>query len=142
MRTDADQNLRQDVSFIKDLAYSIKSNVEQVIVGKGDIIDLTLTALIAQGHVLWMMCPAQQTKLARSVSRSTMPLFPGTVYGGSSPVRSYRYSFLQPEGRRVCIRPGPLFSNILHADENQQGYGPNAVEPSGMHGGTSGYRGR
>ena len=41
-----------DVSFIRDFAQRVRTNVEKVIVGKQDVIDLLLTAMIAQGHVL------------------------------------------------------------------------------------------
>lgn len=119
MRADFDQNLREDVSFIMELAQKIKMNVEQVIVGKSDVIDLTLTALIAQGHILLDDVPGTgKTKLARSIAKSidagfsrvqfTADLLPSDLTG----IHFYN----QKEGEFV-FRPGPLFSNILLADE-------------------------
>lgn len=119
MCADMNHNLREDVTFIKDLAQNIKSNVEQVIVGKSDVIDLTLTALIAQGHVLLDDVPGTgKTKLARSISKSidaafsrvqfTADLLPSDLTG----IHFYN----QKEGEFV-FRAGPLFSNILLADE-------------------------
>ena len=119
MRADFDQTLPEDVTYIKDLAQKIKKNIEQVIVGKSEVIDFTLTALIAQGHVLLDDVPGTgKTKLARSIAKSidsafsrvqfTADLLPSDLTG----IHFYN----QKEGEFV-FRPGPLFANILLADE-------------------------
>lgn len=119
MHPDKDPALREDISFIKNLAGNIKSNVEQVIVGKSDVIDLILTALIAKGHVLLDDVPGTgKTKLARSISKSidagfsrvqfTADLLPSDLTG---------IHFYNQKECEFIFRPGPLFSNILLADE-------------------------
>ena len=108
-----------DVSFIRDFAQRVRANVEKVIVGKQDVIDLLLTAMIAQGHVLLEDVPGTgKTKLARCIAKSidadfkrvqfTADLLPSDLTG----IHFYN----QKQGEFI-FRAGPLFTNILLADE-------------------------
>jgi len=97
----------------------IIDNVENVIIGKREQIELLLVALLCQGHVLLEDVPGTgKTMLARSIAISmgidfkrlqcTPDLLPNDITGVSI--------FLQHESR-FEFRPGPLFVNILLADE-------------------------
>ena len=104
---------------IGTFAARIIDNVEQVIIGKREQIELLLVALLCQGHVLLEDVPGTgKTMLARSIAISmgidfkrlqcTPDLLPNDITGVSI--------FLQHESR-FEFRPGPLFVNILLADE-------------------------
>jgi MoxR-like ATPase len=106
-------------SQISGFAAKITDNVEKVIVGKRAEIELLLAALLCQGHVLLEDVPGTgKTMLARSMAISmglefkrlqcTPDLLPNDITGVSV--------FLQHESR-FEFRPGPLFVNILLADE-------------------------
>ncbi|MBN1993222.1 MAG: MoxR family ATPase [Anaerolineae bacterium] len=97
----------------------IIANVEKVIIGKREQIELLLVAMLCQGHVLLEDVPGTgKTMLARSIAISlgvdfnrlqcTPDLLPNDITGVSV--------FLQHEGQ-FEFRPGPLFVNILLADE-------------------------
>ncbi len=97
----------------------IIDNVEKVIIGKREQIELLLVALLCQGHVLLEDVPGTgKTMLARSLAVSmgidfkrlqcTPDLLPNDITGVSI--------FVTPESR-FEFRPGPLFVNILLADE-------------------------
>lgn len=97
----------------------IVANVGKVIKGKEDIIRLSLTALLANGHVLFEDLPGTgKTMLARALSQSlnastsrvqcTPDLLPGDITG--SPVLDRRTG-------DFVFRPGPVFTNLLLADE-------------------------
>jgi MoxR-like ATPase len=97
----------------------VVDNVEQVIVGKRDVIELLMVALLCDGHVLLEDVPGVgKTMLARSISISlggifkrlqcTPDLLPNDVTG----VSVYNQQTGQFE-----FRSGPIFVNILLADE-------------------------
>ncbi len=106
-------------SEIAAFASKIIENVEKVIIGKREQIELLLVAMLCQGHVLLEDVPGTgKTMLARSMATSmgisfkrlqcTPDLLPNDITGVSI--------FLQHESR-FEFRPGPLFVNILLADE-------------------------
>lgn len=102
------------------MAYQkIKENIEKVIIGKGEVIDLVITALVAGGHVLLEDMPGSgKTVLAKALSRSvdmkfsrvqmTPDLLPTDVTG------LYIYNAKSGEFE---LHKGPVFTNILLADE-------------------------
>ncbi|MBR1586145.1 MAG: AAA family ATPase [Clostridia bacterium] len=101
------------------LAQKLKKNIARVVVGKEEMIDLMLSAVIARGHVLLEDVPGTgKTVTARSLAKSiggvfsriqfTPDLLPADITG----TRVYR----QDQGEFV-FHPGPVFANILLADE-------------------------
>ena len=104
---------------IAGLAQKIKENVGKVIIGKEKQLDLILSAVIAGGHVLLEDVPGTgKTVMARSLARSmrcgfsrvqfTPDLLPADVTG---------MSVFQAAKREFRFVPGPVFTNILLADE-------------------------
>jgi|SRR5690554_1444297 len=98
---------------------SLAENISRVIIGKEEVTELLLTALLARGHCLIDDVPGVgKTKLANSLARSlglefkriqfTPDLQPADITG--------IYFYNQKEGE-FQFRPGPVFTNILLADE-------------------------
>ena len=97
----------------------LKKNVKNVIVGKEEVLDLILTALLSGGYVLLEDMPGTgKTLLAKSLAVSmggtfrriqfTPDLLPSDVTG--------LHYFDQKEGE-FRFREGPVFTQILLADE-------------------------
>jgi MoxR-like ATPase len=104
---------------IKDIAERVIANVEKVIVGKRDIIELTLVALLREGHILIEDVPGTgKTTLARAIARSlgcsfqriqfTPDLLPSDVTG---------VYFFNQKSQEFEFRPGPIISQVVLADE-------------------------
>lgn len=107
------------VSSPHGVAVSLRRNIGRVIIGKDETVDLVVTALLAGGHVLIEDVPGLgKTLLAKALARSinglfarvqfTPDLLPSDVTGTSV--------YNEPE-RRFEFRPGPVFTNVLLADE-------------------------
>lgn len=107
------------LSVIKELADKVKENIQEVIVGQGQTIDYLLVALISNGHVLIEDVPGTgKTLLARTLAESlactykriqfTPDLLPSDVTG---------INFFSQEKSAFEFRPGPIFANIILADE-------------------------
>jgi MoxR-like ATPase len=101
------------------VAKKIVANVEKAIVGKRQQLLLCLTAWFAEGHLLLEDVPGvAKTMLARAMARSvgcefkriqcTPDLLPTDVTGAS---------IFNPKTTEFEFRPGPIFSQILLADE-------------------------
>src|SRR5580658_10625570 len=101
------------------LANRIIDNIEKVIVGKRNEIVLTLVAFLAEGHVLLEDVPGvAKTMLARALALSlgckfkriqcTPDLLPNDITGSS---------IFNPKSADFEFRPGPLFAQIVLADE-------------------------
>ncbi|TXK78393.1 MoxR family ATPase [Paenibacillus sp. N3.4] len=108
-----------DFASIGHIASTIKQNVGQVIIGKEDIVELMVIALIASGHILLEDVPGTgKTQLAKALARSldgtmkriqfTPDLLPSDVSG---------INFFNQKLGEFEFRPGPLFAHIVLADE-------------------------
>ncbi len=104
---------------IKDTADKVKANIARVIVGKDDVIELCLVALLCEGHLLIEDVPGiGKTTLAKAIARSlgctfrriqfTPDLLPSDVTG---------VSIFNQKTQEFEFRPGPVLTQILLADE-------------------------
>lgn len=103
----------------QDVAKRIIDNVEKVIIGKSRAVELAVTALLSQGHILIKDTPGVgKTMLGKSLAQSidcvfkriqlTPDMLPSDITGVSV--------FNQQTGEFV-FRPGPILGQIVLADE-------------------------
>jgi MoxR-like ATPase len=104
---------------IQEYTSHIITNVEKVIIGKRATLDLLMVALLCEGHVLLEDVPGVgKTMLARAIALSlggafkrlqcTPDLMPNDVTG---------VSIFNQQSSAFEFRPGPIFVNVLLADE-------------------------
>jgi len=104
---------------VRAVAQKIIDNVEQVIVGKHETVQLTVIALLCEGHLLIEDVPGTgKTMLAKSVAKSlgckfrriqfTPDMLPSDVTG---------ISVFNQKTREFEFRPGPVMAQIVLTDE-------------------------
>lgn len=98
---------------------AVKENIGRVMIGSASVIDLLLTAMVADGHVLIEDVPGMgKTVLAKSLAKSVSARFSRIQFTPDllpSDVTGLNY-FNQKENEFI-FSPGPAFCNILLADE-------------------------
>jgi MoxR-like ATPase len=111
--------LRRRVARICEEFHRVVAAVEQVIVGKRDVIERVLTAMAARGHVLLVDVPGVgKTQLCKAIAAAietrfgriqfTPDLLPMDITGAN---------VFDVRDREFRFRPGPIFTHILLADE-------------------------
>ncbi|MDT8367981.1 MAG: MoxR family ATPase [Longimicrobiales bacterium] len=117
--TDADTPSARPTDTSLALLDTLVSEVERVFLGKEEVVRLALAALIARGHVLFEDVPGVgKTTLARALARVlglgfrriqfTSDLLPSDLLG---------VSIYNPQSREFEIRTGPIFTQVVLADE-------------------------
>jgi MoxR-like ATPase len=109
-----------------NVASRVRNRLRAAIVGRDQVIDLVIIALLADGHVLLEDYPGSgKTTLAKALGESlidsgqgdiismrrvqfTPDLLPSDVTGTT---------IFDPEQRKFFFRPGPIFAHVLLADE-------------------------
>ncbi|HWU38163.1 MAG TPA: MoxR family ATPase [Candidatus Acidoferrum sp.] len=97
----------------------LQANVEQALVGKPEVVRQAIVALLARGHLLIEDVPGVgKTTLAQALARSlgltfqriqfTSDLLPSDILG---------VSIFDPRKAEFEFKPGPIFANIILADE-------------------------
>lgn len=104
---------------LKQKVEKLRANITAVIHGKDDVVTLCLVALLARGHILIEDVPGVgKTTLASTIAQSldlsfqriqfTSDLLPSDILG---------VTIYDQEKRDFEFRPGPLFANVVLADE-------------------------
>lgn len=102
-----------------ELINALRRNIESVIVGKPEVVRLTVTCLLARGHVLVEDVPGiGKTALARATSKSVSCLFRRLQFTPDLlPSDVTGLSIYDPDRKDFVFKKGPVFANILLADE-------------------------
>ena len=104
---------------MEGFAQRLKENVCRVLIGKEHAVELAITTLVAGGHLLIEDRPGVgKTLLARALARSldvpfqrvqcTADMLPADILGAQ---------VYHPNTGEIVFRPGPVFTNVLLADE-------------------------
>ena len=104
---------------MNDKALLLKHNIEQRIVGKGELIDKVITTLLAGGHLLIEDVPGVgKTTLARALADSLSLSFARIqCTPDTTPSDITGLSVYNPVERAFQVVPGPILNNIVLAVE-------------------------
>ncbi len=108
-----------EIRQVQEAARAVRQNASRVIVGKEEVIDLLMVALLCEGHVLFEDVPGiGKTTLAKTLAKSlgctfqriqfTPDLLPSDITG---------ITFFNQKKGEFEFRPGPLLSQVVLADE-------------------------
>ncbi len=108
-----------EIRQVQEMARTVRQSVSQVIIGKEEVIDLLMVALLCEGHVLFEDVPGiGKTTMAKALARSlgcsfqrvqfTPDLLPSDIIG---------ITYFNQKKSEFEFRPGPLLSQVVLADE-------------------------
>ncbi len=107
------------VSAVRSAADRLRASIGRVIVGKGEVVELALVALLTEGHILIEDVPGiGKTTLAKAIARSlgcsfrriqfTPDLMPADLTG---------INIFNQKSSEFEFRPGPILAQVVLADE-------------------------
>lgn len=108
-----------EIRRVQEATRAIRQNVSSVMIGKEEVIDLLMVAMLCEGHVLFEDVPGiGKTTLAKALAKSlgctfqriqfTPDLLPSDITG---------ITFFNQKNSEFEFRPGPLLAQIVLADE-------------------------
>lgn len=108
-----------ELSGVRQIYEQVKENVQKVIVGKEETIEKLMISMIASGHVLLEDVPGTgKTLLAKTMAKSLGCEFKRVQFTPDlMPTDLSGTHFFNQKESEFQFRPGPLFTNILLADE-------------------------
>ena len=111
--------LRLRVERIREEARAVVAAVERVIIGKRDVVERVLTAMAARGHVLLVDAPGVgKTQLCKAIAAALGVRFGRVQFTPDLlPMDLTGASIYEAHDKRFVFRPGPVFTNLLLADE-------------------------
>jgi MoxR-like ATPase len=115
----ADPTIQSDIPQAKVLVNELRTAIGHAMVGQSDVVEQVLIALVASGHVLIEGVPGLgKTLLVRALSQAlaleyarvqfTPDMMPSDITG---------HALLDPSTRELRVMRGPVFTQILLADE-------------------------
>ena len=107
------------VENIQQMAARIRENVQRVIVGKDEAINLAIIALLCRGHILVEDAPGiGKTTLAKALAQSLQCTFRRIQFTPDlMPTDVLGVNFYNQRSGDFQFREGPIFSQMLLADE-------------------------
>ena len=108
-----------EIRQVQEATRAVRQNVSRVMIGKEEVIDLLMAAMLCEGHVLFEDVPGiGKTTLAKTLAKSlgctfqriqfTPDLLPSDITG---------ITFFNQKNSEFEFRPGPLLAQIVLADE-------------------------
>ncbi|HWZ18480.1 MAG TPA: MoxR family ATPase [Ktedonobacteraceae bacterium] len=108
-----------EIRQVQEATRAVRQNVSRVMIGKEEVIDLLMAAMLCEGHVLFEDVPGiGKTTLAKALAKSlgctfqriqfTPDLLPSDITG---------ITFFNQKKSEFEFRPGPLLAQIVLADE-------------------------
>jgi len=108
-----------EIRQVQEATRAVRQNVSRVMIGKEEVIDLLMVAILCEGHVLFEDVPGiGKTTLAKTLAKSlgctfqriqfTPDLLPSDITG---------ITFFNQKNSEFEFRPGPLLAQIVLADE-------------------------
>ena len=108
-----------EIRQVQEATRAVRQNVSRVMIGKEEVIDLLMVAMLCEGHVLFEDVPGiGKTTLAKALAKSlgctfqriqfTPDLLPSDITG---------ITFFNQKSSLFEFRPGPLLAQIVLADE-------------------------
>lgn len=109
----------EDASPVLDAASRMRDEIQKVVLGQDDVVEMVVTGFLASGHVLLEGVPGLgKTMIVLALAKTfdgsskrvqfTPDLMPTDVTG---------HAIFDPDTAKFQIRKGPVFTNILLADE-------------------------